>query len=404
MKVFLGLIFALSFTLTPARADSSIDTYSKLFPLFMEYCAATQIKPLFGEEGGFGGHAVIYVHGLCKNENIDYPRVEACSRIPLQKHVHSGVGISVDKYFKNVNWVAVPGYDFFISGGLNATEKLTDKSLERLIAETVELGIFKGVIYDEKQLGRELLEGDKKHGSHFYEEGIANSAVGTNMALQWGRNVECIRLPITEPQLYAVRDYLNRLNEKYYQNPQKPYNWSAYSNNCTHTSSNAFSAIGAKEYIEPETNIAWQALNLGNPANPLLTLQYLSQYQILGETAIAPGGDYEKTFNEYQWLPAQAGALTIQHPVFKNNTLFKTNLSASLLPPKPLYHSYKIWNFHKNGAQSVAHTDLEANLNLWLSRYREAVKTESSLKKHYMNSIKSVKSKLIKLKEATLKK
>lgn len=413
MKVFLSLISAL--TIHSSHATSSTDYYSQIFPLYLEYCAATKIVPTVGEAGGFGGHAVLYVQGLCKNENVDYPKVESCSRIPQQKHPHTGVGISVDKYFKNVNWVAVPGYDFFIRGGLNQSSQVNSKALETLIAQTVDRGVFKGVLYDEAQVGRELLVGDQKNGSHFYEEAISNLAAGTDMAIQWGRSLECIRMPITEPQLYAVRDYLNRLNEKYYQHPDKPFEWSAYYNNCTHTSSNAFATVGARGHIETDSNFAWQALNLANPANPLITLQYITQRQTIELSDVLTGGKFDKTFKKYEWLPAGAGTLTVHHPIFKDNLLFQTeDLSASVFPPKPLHRSYAIWSFHQNEAQSHANTDLEANLNQWLNRYQTAVKSthtlssswgqieqsekENLLRNYYLNSVKSVKNKLEKLK------
>ena len=411
----LGVLGFCSLGLNALASQSSEEQYKSLFPLYMQYCAATQIKPVNGEAGGYGGHAVIYVEGLCKNENAEYPRVEACSRIPTQRHAHTGVGISVDKYFKNVNWVAVPDYDFFINGELSNKTKVT--ASQQMIAVTnavMERNVFKGVLYDEKQIDRKLLDNDKIAKTRTYEWEMANQALGTDFALTWGRSLECVRLPITEPQLYAVRDYLNRLNEKYYQNPSKPFEWSAYYNNCAHTSSNAFAAIGVRKYIEPDSNFAWQVLNIANPANPLLTIKYKSQREAASLSDIESGGRFEKAFKEFKWVPTEAGALTVNHPILKNNELFLADVSAFKLPAKPLHLSYWINDFNDNESKTPRYTNLEQNLGMWVGRYKGAItklKEESispdnmalrdALMLHYKASLESTQGKL---KQLTLKK
>ena len=92
------------------RADAA---YEGLFPYYVELCAASQFQSkLTGEGGGPAGHAVLYLKGACKIDDAPFPQLQRCPRVAtsLDDPQH-GVGISVNQYFKNVNWVAIPGHD-----------------------------------------------------------------------------------------------------------------------------------------------------------------------------------------------------------------------------------------------------------------------------------------------------
>lgn len=99
------------------RADAA---YERLFPYYVELCAASQFQSkLTREGGGPAGHAVLYLKGACKIDDAPFPQLQRCTRVAssLDDPKH-GVGISVNQYFKNVNWVAIPGYDLFFEGNL----------------------------------------------------------------------------------------------------------------------------------------------------------------------------------------------------------------------------------------------------------------------------------------------
>jgi hypothetical protein len=55
------------------RADPA---YEKLFPYFVELCAASQFRSkLTGEGGGVAGHAVMYLKGACKDDSAPFPQL-----------------------------------------------------------------------------------------------------------------------------------------------------------------------------------------------------------------------------------------------------------------------------------------------------------------------------------------
>ena len=93
--------------------------YDKFFPHYVELCATSQFRSKLKGEGGLAGHAVMYIKGACKDEHAPYPQLRRCrvaaTEIDDPEH---GAGVSVGRWFRNVNWVAVPGYNLFFQGNL----------------------------------------------------------------------------------------------------------------------------------------------------------------------------------------------------------------------------------------------------------------------------------------------
>ena len=56
-----------------------------------------------------------------------------------------GAGVSVGRWFRNVNWVAVPGYELFYEGNLKTGERLTQASFEATVRDAIAKGVYKGV-------------------------------------------------------------------------------------------------------------------------------------------------------------------------------------------------------------------------------------------------------------------
>ena len=88
--------------------------YDRLFPYYVELCATSQFRAKLKGEGGVAGHAVMYIKGACKDERASFPQVRRChtAATELDDPEH-GVGVSVGRWFRNINWVAVPGYKLF---------------------------------------------------------------------------------------------------------------------------------------------------------------------------------------------------------------------------------------------------------------------------------------------------
>ena len=99
--------------------------YEELVPHYAELCAVSQYRPLKGRVGGIPGHAVMYLKGVCKDESAPYPRLRRCRRAAVDiADPEHGAGVSVNRYFQNVNWVATPGKYFFYSGDVRTYEPL----------------------------------------------------------------------------------------------------------------------------------------------------------------------------------------------------------------------------------------------------------------------------------------
>ena len=85
--------------------------YAKIFPYYIETCAVSAMKrthgPGFKYQGGAGGHAVVYLNGVCRDAGSSYPSVHMCGD---GEHIggNSGVGPSSNGHFSNAAWIATP--------------------------------------------------------------------------------------------------------------------------------------------------------------------------------------------------------------------------------------------------------------------------------------------------------
>src|SRR6516225_9997062 len=120
--------------------------YDQLFPYYVELCATSQFRSKLKGEGGLAGHAVMYIKGACKDEQASFPQLRRChvAATDLYDPEH-GAGVSVGRWFQNVNWVAIPGYDLFFQGNLKFGEPLTQAHFEATVRDAVSKGIYKGV-------------------------------------------------------------------------------------------------------------------------------------------------------------------------------------------------------------------------------------------------------------------
>ena len=94
--------------------------YDRLFPYYVELCATSQFRSKLKGEGGVAGHAVMYIKGACKHERASLPQLRRChtAATELDDPEH-GVGVSVGRWFRCINWVAIPGYKLFSRAASN---------------------------------------------------------------------------------------------------------------------------------------------------------------------------------------------------------------------------------------------------------------------------------------------
>jgi hypothetical protein len=291
--------------------------YEKLFPYYVELCAASQFRSkLTGEGGGPAGHAILYIKGACKDDDAPFPQLRRCRRVAtsLEDPEH-GAGVSVNQLFKNVNWVATPGYELVFSGNLAPGERLTRAQFDAVeqdaIAKDIYTGVtfhrFAGAVSDTKL--RDFLE---------------RAGIGTDLALQFARSLFCARLPVTAAMLDPIIAFLNDKNREYAEG-EADYNWSAWADNCSHTMRNALAAANIWSPLSVRAIKLRQIFNLAIPANEFVNLaELMTEGDIQDYRDILRNGPRRDAFHEFQWLPTQPGALLRTLPVHSPNDLYDT--------------------------------------------------------------------------------
>jgi hypothetical protein len=290
--------------------------YERLFPYYVELCAGSQFSSKLSAEGGIAGHAVMYLKGACKDDDAPYPLLRRCrvaaTRLSDPEH---GVGISVGRWFKNVNWVAVPGYHLFFDGYLEPGQRLTRARFAAVEQEAIARGIYQGVIFH-----RYPGAGTEPDLRIYLERyGIA-----TDFALQFARSLFCARLPVTEAMLGEIIAFLNDKNREYAEG-ESNYDWSVWADNCSHTLRNALAAANIWSPLSVRAIKFRQIFNLAIPANEFVNLaELMTGGNIDDYRDIVRDGPQRDAFYEFHWLPTEPGALLKTLPVHDPNDLYST--------------------------------------------------------------------------------
>lgn len=296
--------------------------YEELVTHYVEMCAVSQYRPLQGPLGGSPGHAVMYLKGACLDEASGYPRLRPChgNTADSDSREH-GAGVSVNRWFKNVNWVATPGKRLFFDGDLGRYDLLDRAHYDATVRRALELGMYKGV-------ETHPLPG---HGPLPIDTFVATDSIGTDFALRYGRTVFCTRLPLPEEQLHQAMDYLNGLNDEYFAGDQD-YEWSGYSDNCVHTLHNAVAAAGIWKPKSVGSVKLRQMFNLAVPANTFIDLAYFANcYPIEHLNRIRKDELQWRNLTERDWLPSSPGALVKSLSVHQQNALYDTRFRMLVL-------------------------------------------------------------------------
>ena len=352
----------------PTRQAPSV--YDQLYPYYAEVCAVSQIRAKFTQHGGRPGHAVMYLKGACRDTDAEYPTIKLCDAgIVDLGDPESGVGISVNKYLGNVNWIAIPGKRLFYRGNLEEDQLLDEVHVRATVLQAVnELEIFDGVKARDYYL--ESIPEDEEEDDLIYR--IARDTLGTDFALNFGRTIFCARVPVTRRMMEKIVEYLNEKNRQYVSG-EKDYTWSGLYDNCSHLLHNSLAAAGVWPYKPVQTYMLRQIFNLSVPANETINLAHLTtKYPIENFYKIYRDEVKRKALLEESWLPTQHGALFQTISVHKKNDLYDTGLRLMvvqfpLLKPK----TRKIEAISDKPRYT---TDLRANLSYFKERYQEILK------------------------------
>jgi len=291
--------------------------YDQLFPYYVELCATSQFRSKLKGEGGVAGHAVMYIKGACKDERARFPQLRRCrvAATELDDPEH-GAGVSVGRWFRNVNWVAIPGYELFYNGNLKFGEPLTQAHFEATVRDAISQGVYKGVEFHDypgASAGASL------------DNFVANEGIGTDLALQFARSVFCVRVPVTANMLDEIIAFLNDKNREYFDG-DADYNWSVWADNCSHTLRNALAAANIWSPLSVRAVKFRQLFNLAVPANEFVNLAELgTEGNISDYREIQQNGPERDALHEFHWLPTRHGTLLKTLPVHEPNDLYDTS-------------------------------------------------------------------------------
>jgi len=304
-------------TMEPGRPDVLPEgQYEQTYPYFAAICAVSRIKATFAAEGGVPGHAVMYLNGVCKDDSAAYPRLRMCDPAAVERgDPEAGVGISVNKTFKNVNWMAVPDAQMFFDGGLTYGELLNEQRGLQTLDEAYKAGIWDGIEIHE---AFHPAPGDSQGELYL----VASESLGTDFALRFGRHVFCSAMPMPRDRLERVVDFLNGLNDEY-ATGEADYNWSGYADNCSHTLHNALAA--AEVWLETPVQVTKlrQFFNLSIPSNEMINLaKRANTYELENFDAIFADGQMRRALLNHGWLPTRHGALVFYRGIHQPNELY----------------------------------------------------------------------------------
>ena len=291
--------------------------YEELFPYYVELCAVTQYRSHEYGTGGVPGHAVMYLKGACKDETASYPRLRACRRAAKDRRdPEHGVGISVNRWTTNANWIAIPGAPLFWNGGLAEDETLDHAAFERAVQQSIDAGVFHGV-----EISPEYPTGAEERS---LEDFVARQSIATDFALAFSRTSFCSRLPVNAEMMEDIADYLNFVNEDY-ASGRIEYVWSGYADNCAHLLRNSLAAASIWQPRSVNTSRLRQLGNLSVPANEVIELA-----DLMANGPLEDGRDVYRTDEardallDFDWLPRRHGALVTVVPVHAPNELYDT--------------------------------------------------------------------------------
>lgn len=334
--------------------------YEDHFPVYYEYCTGTQWKLQSGEVGGSPGHGFSYIHGLCKDYRSAYPQVIPCSEVSPEmkaKHPHSGVGISLDKNFSNVMWVAVPGRDLMLFGN-KERKAISNADAKEHVEKITDLKVFDEVISKSEAL-KEIPKNTPE-----YLTAIANDTLGTDHAVNWARELHCVKIPATESSLVGVTKFLNDSNNQYKEG--KGYEWSKLSNNCVHLSINASSAMGLNGDIEVDQKYLKMLTNMALPANGFLMY---ADHAVLSK--MPSNKLLKKVLPQKGLYPAQVGSIMEAHAAYPSGEKFNTD-DLSVLTGSRLFKPFKLLatpRKYEKKYMTPKNSELKANAEMWVERY-----------------------------------
>ena len=332
--------------------------YEEFSAHYAELCAVSQYRPKDGTPGGIPGHGVMYLKGACLDPNASYPRLIPCPKNVLDhRESGHGTGIRVNKEFKNINWVGIPGKKLLFHGNLQRGTLLDEDHFDKTVLAA--LPYFRNV---------------QTHSYDDVEEFVSKESVGTDFALRFGRSLHCARMPLTAQMMGEVIEFLNDLNLEYFSGEQE-YSWNGFHDNCVHTLRNALAAAKVWKPKKIWVIKLRQFFNLAIPANEVVELGALgTEYPLENFPKIYSDELKRATLLDQDWLPMGPGVLMKSMSIHLRNDLYDTRYRLMIVQ-SPFFSSVsKRAEEMFNDGRFV---ELEPNLRYYRERYAEILRSWS---------------------------
>ena len=246
--LFRGVAAVFAVLSSASALASDVQNYDQIVPLYAEECAFTPYDRFGQTPGGAGGHAALYLKGVCYDGSQGYPRLKLCDElaqasslgdIPTEK-LHDpdwGIGVSVDTDFTNVNWVAIPTKSLFLHGKPNLAKEgregsavVDQTALNQTVAAALPYFVgVQGILAEESKI-----------------EKLTEDAIGTDLGIDFARKLFCERIPMGKESLQAMVDFLNKKQDDAH---EKGNVWDGANNNCADTAHNAIAATGLRHSL-----------------------------------------------------------------------------------------------------------------------------------------------------------
>jgi hypothetical protein len=311
--------------------------YDALFPYYAEICALSQLgkKPGFGAElsSGIGGHAVLYLHRVCRKSSETYPVLEICDGAP--DSAGDGVGLSVNAHYAGASWVAVEGRKFFFDGNLEPGQPLTRQGYEALQKQAEAKKIYDDVDFHDEVYS--AVPADFTPDQAKYEVSVA-----TDYAIAFGRNRYCGRIPLGRPQMLRIIDYLNELNRPY-KDRSKVFDWNLFNHNCSHINHNALASADLWQPWPMDRSLLVSLFDFPVPKNEFVN--------VMRRTNDLPIDDIEALYDDpaarallmdYGRLPTEPGAIADLGSIVSPNDVYDTQ-SRIIFYDDPITGRYQRW-------------------------------------------------------------
>jgi hypothetical protein len=347
------------FDIQTAATDPRV--YGSVYPYYAEFCALSEFNKLPGkgvdlDSGGPGGHSVLYLNGVCKAKDAGYPVIAVCAG---DTSPDQGVGLSVNAHYRNANWIATEGRDFFFHGDLAPGEAVTATAYARTQNRAKAMGILDGVQFHAAALAH-------KPESMSTRDFMYELSAATDYALSFGRDRYCARVPLDRERMGRVVSYLNSVNVPY-RSGERTFQWDVLRDNCAHLTHNALAVVGIWQPWPIQRPLLVAAFDFPVPKNEFVNLmRRTNDLPVDRPAALYDDDELRAALREKDWIATRPGALAEAERAVPVNELYDTRL-------RLIFYDEPVFGHYQQHFDAIFHdpryTDLRANLAWFAARY-----------------------------------